>query len=220
MFSLSFLLNHCSLLATKVNLPRKVIDDLCALNPAAVCKRDGWGRAPLYLAAASNSNYEVFESLFVRSWPIELDMLCDYLPQMIPVDVIEKFIYPYLVDYVVFDRSFTGGWTCLHMLVMCAPSDEQGQAKKSMNLCLKYTPELAGILNSFGATPLHLACFYLAPTLSNWSIYSRLVRSFPLALSIKDTEDRTPKQTFMLRNSGHAELNYTLFSKYVKLLSS
>ena len=207
-------------LASKVSLPREVIDEICALNPAAVCKRDALGQSPLYLAAAANSNYEVFESLFIRSWPMELDMLIECLPRVLPIDVIERYIVPFVADFVVFDQSFKGGWTCLHMLVMCAPSDDFGEVKKSMSLCLKCIPELAGVLNSFGATPLHLACFYLPPTLPNWSIYSKLVRSFPSALSIRDTENRTPKQTFLLRHSRNSSPNSALFQKYVKLLSS
>ena len=207
------------LLSEKVILPSPVIEALCALDPKSISKRDLQGRSPLYLAAAFDSNYEVFQSLFLRSWPLEVTELSECLPTILPFELIQKYVYPFVADFVVFDQS-SSGWTCLHMLVMIIGSgSSSSSAQKSIRLCLKCAPEMAGLSNKFGATPLHLAAHYLSPTVCNWNIYVRLVRSFPQALVMKDSEDRTPLNIFQTRNPELVSSQCPLLHKYKKLLT-
>ena len=210
----------------KYNIPASVIDSICAIRPAFLFRRDKLGQAPIYAAVASSVSFEVFQVLLRRCKPHSLVILQKSLNEILPEDVVERYIYPYAADNVMLDRSPKSGNTVMHLLItMLGSALDDGQfdfvrdTKKCISSSLKHFPCLGFMVNKMGASPLHHATFYLRPTVLNWSVYARLLRAFPDSLEMRDIEERTPYEIFLDRNADDISNSCPLIRKYVKILN-
>lgn len=226
-------------------LPR-VIGKICSGYPAALCIRDRHGRTPLHLAASnldvlvsacySISCTSTFDMLFHRSRPPTLETLANFVP--LPFDIIENYIFPYAAYDMTLEQN-AQGWSVLHVLIMMrAPAS-------CMELCLRHCKaDIARIRNDFGATPLHLACFYLSSPYSHgggidscsiasyhgtgparsdermyWRVFVELVRALPKSVSWKDGEGRMPLEIVYRRHySDSCDIDDDILDFYVDVI--